>query len=185
MILKYQNYECALCKAKIDNLPFEIDHIIPVSLSGTNDYSNLQALCIDCHIKKTKEDGSYSKTKPLGALLSPKDKMDMIKEFIIAHKQYNYHELSFMIANDAILSTFNLSPQSLRGLINSIKGVHIDSDSISNMRRQRNVAWMLLFKKFGMKLSAISRITTDMGVYTPHNTISDGIRGLDERDKPK
>ena len=31
----------------------EIDHIIPVSMGGTNDLSNLQALCLDCHSRKT------------------------------------------------------------------------------------------------------------------------------------
>ena len=34
----------------------EIDHIIPLSHDGTNDLSNLQALCKECHGDKTRND---------------------------------------------------------------------------------------------------------------------------------
>ena len=34
----------------------EIDHIIPLSHDGTNDETNLQALCKECHYDKTQED---------------------------------------------------------------------------------------------------------------------------------
>ena len=36
----------------------EIDHIIPRSLGGKNEYKNLQLLHKHCHDKKTAEDGS-------------------------------------------------------------------------------------------------------------------------------
>ena len=35
---------------------YEIDHIKPLYLNGTNNVDNLQALCRNCHGKKTTED---------------------------------------------------------------------------------------------------------------------------------
>ncbi len=32
---------------------FAIDHIIPIHMGGTNDWTNLCALCLQCHGKKT------------------------------------------------------------------------------------------------------------------------------------
>ena len=34
----------------------EIDHITPISMGGTNDLANLQALCLDCHRRKTAQE---------------------------------------------------------------------------------------------------------------------------------
>ena len=36
----------------------EVDHIIPLSKSGTNDEWNLQSLCKSCHSRKTAKEGS-------------------------------------------------------------------------------------------------------------------------------
>lgn len=41
---------CAVCGA-IAGL--ETDHIIPLHRGGTNDWSNLQSLCQECHATKT------------------------------------------------------------------------------------------------------------------------------------
>lgn len=46
----------------------QIDHIIALCLGGTDDWSNLQPLCIKCHKKKTAEDMVKYKNS---ALLSP------------------------------------------------------------------------------------------------------------------
>ena len=46
---KYLQNSCKLCKTKEG---LTIDHIIPLSLGGTNDKKNLQTLCITCHKKK-------------------------------------------------------------------------------------------------------------------------------------
>jgi 5-methylcytosine-specific restriction endonuclease McrA len=42
--------DCSLTKELEE---YDIDHIIPLSLGGTEDSSNLQALCPGCHRKKT------------------------------------------------------------------------------------------------------------------------------------
>ena len=46
-ILKAQGHKCNLCGERLVNVEF--DHIVPVSLGGTE----LQALCVDCHKMKT------------------------------------------------------------------------------------------------------------------------------------
>ena len=41
---------CAHCKAEVSQ---ELDHIIPISESGSDAWDNLQGLCIPCHRSKT------------------------------------------------------------------------------------------------------------------------------------
>ena len=45
---------CSVCQLNADK--FEIDHIIPLASGGSNNLSNLQPLCGDCHKKKTTEE---------------------------------------------------------------------------------------------------------------------------------
>ena len=44
-------YTCQNCKRVTDKL--ECDHIINTAQGGTDDESNLQSLCVDCHKAKT------------------------------------------------------------------------------------------------------------------------------------
>ena len=46
--------KCQACAEPTDE--FEVDHYVPVALGGTNDLSNLQALCLPCHKVKTRKD---------------------------------------------------------------------------------------------------------------------------------
>ena len=39
----------------LDNT-YEVDHVIPLYKGGTNDLTNLEALCRNCHGKKTFKD---------------------------------------------------------------------------------------------------------------------------------
>lgn len=48
-VLRKYNYSCVNCNS-VDSL--QIDHIIPLSLGGTNDVSNLQVLCKSCNCSK-------------------------------------------------------------------------------------------------------------------------------------
>src|SRR5262245_52949793 len=48
-VLSRDKKTCQICGRKAPEVPLEIDHIIPVSKGGTNDASNLQALCFDCN----------------------------------------------------------------------------------------------------------------------------------------
>jgi rubredoxin len=47
-----QNWICNDCKNKLTHT-FEIDHVISLKMGGTNDVSNLVALCPSCHRNKT------------------------------------------------------------------------------------------------------------------------------------
>ena len=47
-----QNEPCNHCGITAE----QIDHILPLALGGTDDWTNLQALCKPCHGTKTRED---------------------------------------------------------------------------------------------------------------------------------
>jgi hypothetical protein len=47
-----QKWQCGHCKALLEET-FEVDHIQALYKGGTNDESNLVALCPNCHRKKT------------------------------------------------------------------------------------------------------------------------------------
>lgn len=47
-----QQWKCGHCKATLD-ATFEVDHIKALFNGGSNDISNLVALCPNCHRKKT------------------------------------------------------------------------------------------------------------------------------------
>ena len=54
-IASSQKWQCAHCLQLLDNT-YEVDHIIPLYKGGTNDLTNLEALCRNCHGKKTFKD---------------------------------------------------------------------------------------------------------------------------------
>ena len=46
--------QCAHCNVKImPGTRWDIDHVIPISLGGSNQIENLQILCWSCHMTKT------------------------------------------------------------------------------------------------------------------------------------
>lgn len=47
-----QNWTCVRCQQKLPAW-FEVDHKVRLEYGGTNDVSNLEALCRDCHGRKT------------------------------------------------------------------------------------------------------------------------------------
>lgn len=49
-----QDFKCKHCQ--IIPLSYEIDHIVPLYLGGTNNKDNLQMLCANCHSDKTVKD---------------------------------------------------------------------------------------------------------------------------------
>ena len=49
-----QRYACAGCDILLPPT-YEVDHIIPLALGGTNGLRNLQALCVPCHAQKTRD----------------------------------------------------------------------------------------------------------------------------------
>ena len=47
------NYTCPMNNEPFDESGYDIDHIVELRSGGTNDISNLQALCPACHRVKT------------------------------------------------------------------------------------------------------------------------------------
>lgn len=61
-LITRQNGCCNICKQYFKpNDVIEVDHIIPRSKGGKDEYNNLQALHIHCHVIKSRTDGSISK----------------------------------------------------------------------------------------------------------------------------
>jgi len=55
LVASQQRWNCKKCKNILD-ATYEVDHIIALEDGGNNDIHNLQALCRNCHGKKTMED---------------------------------------------------------------------------------------------------------------------------------
>jgi diadenosine tetraphosphate (Ap4A) HIT family hydrolase/5-methylcytosine-specific restriction endonuclease McrA len=55
-VLKSAKYRCDLCGVSADERALEVDHIIPRNKGGTDEISNLQALCYSCNAKKRDRD---------------------------------------------------------------------------------------------------------------------------------
>ena len=48
-------WRCAACGGVV-NANYEVDHVVPLYLAGSNSLENLQVLCPDCHRTKTAAD---------------------------------------------------------------------------------------------------------------------------------
>jgi ATP adenylyltransferase len=58
LVLKLAHGKCALCGASIKDTPIDIDHIVPRNKGGSNELSNLQALCYRCNRAKRDRDST-------------------------------------------------------------------------------------------------------------------------------
>ena len=53
-VMKRDKWLCQICMRKnLVTIATECDHILPKSKGGTDDDTNLQALCAECHTEKT------------------------------------------------------------------------------------------------------------------------------------
>ncbi len=55
-VLKAAKFRCELCGISAEDKALEVDHIIPRSKGGSDDISNLQALCYSCNAMKQDRD---------------------------------------------------------------------------------------------------------------------------------
>lgn len=58
-LLVQQKQSCPICKRKfteVDSISWEVDHILPKSKDGQDEYKNLQLLHKECHLLKTRKD---------------------------------------------------------------------------------------------------------------------------------
>jgi hypothetical protein len=54
MIFRRDKYICSSCGSR--NTKLELDHIVPIAISKSDEHDNLQTLCKDCHSRKTGKD---------------------------------------------------------------------------------------------------------------------------------
>jgi 5-methylcytosine-specific restriction enzyme A len=54
---------CAACGKQAAR---EVDHIIPLFRGGADDWSNIQGLCVECHVQKTARDLGRKPRAPKG-----------------------------------------------------------------------------------------------------------------------
>lgn len=52
-VLRRDNFACRYCGAKAPYVELHVDHVISVSLGGTDDPWNLTAACVDCNLGKS------------------------------------------------------------------------------------------------------------------------------------
>lgn len=63
-VLKRSGFHCELCGISADKKALEVDHIIPRNHGGSDDDSNLQALCYSCNaMKRDRDDTNLRKVR--------------------------------------------------------------------------------------------------------------------------
>jgi hypothetical protein len=55
-VFKRDNFRCQYCGRSSDEVTLEIDHLVPVSKGGTNDFDNLITACRECNKQKSNHD---------------------------------------------------------------------------------------------------------------------------------
>lgn len=55
-IVTRQLYHCAICHIELPYDGIEYDHILPLCLGGGNELRNWQALCVNCHKGKSRNE---------------------------------------------------------------------------------------------------------------------------------
>lgn len=69
--LRRDHYQCVKCGCN-DLRSLEVDHIVSIGMGGAAfDPDNLQTLCIDCHLEKTKIDMKKISGKPIPRKVIP------------------------------------------------------------------------------------------------------------------
>ena len=145
-ILKRAKFRCELCGISAEQKALEVDHIIPRNHGGTDDQSNLQALCYSCNAMKRDKDStdfrevnaSYDH-RELGCIFC-----EMPSERVIAENELAY----------AILDAFPVT----EGHTLIIPKRHV-SDFFSLYQPERNAMQRLLEEQRQNILNADSTVT--------------------------
>jgi diadenosine tetraphosphate (Ap4A) HIT family hydrolase len=118
-ILKAAKFHCELCGISADDKALEVDHIVPKTKGGSNDPSNLQALCYSCNAMKRDRDdtdfravrSSYEKREK-GCLFCeiPRDRVVVANRlaYAIADAYPVTEQHSLVIVKRHVLSFFDL-----------------------------------------------------------------------------
>lgn len=130
-VLSRAKFRCELCGTSAEHKALEVDHILPRNRGGSDDESNLQALCYSCNsMKRDKDDTDFRKVKESYQHRKPGCLFcELPKERVVAE-----NELAF-----AILDAFPVTAQ--HTLV--IPKRHVD-DFFSLHQPERNAIQQLL-----------------------------------------
>jgi 5-methylcytosine-specific restriction endonuclease McrA len=90
-----EGYKCPLDKKPFDESGYEIDHIVELCNGGSNEDSNLQALCIMCHRVKTSrmmmKPKTAKKPKVIKAVVEPtiKQKKSLVDKYFDSDSDFD------------------------------------------------------------------------------------------------
>ena len=115
-VLQRFGFACADCNRTKDEVPIEVDHIVPVAKGGGDDYDNLQALCYECNMKKRDKIINHCSN------LSPKKKLKKLKSFLSQNLDCTINEIRFLVLNDSELHHFNFNLNLLQQLFDEANG---------------------------------------------------------------
>ncbi len=63
-VLKRAKFRCELCGISSEEKALEVDHIVPRNKGGTDDLTNVEALCYSCNaMKRDRDDTDYRKVR--------------------------------------------------------------------------------------------------------------------------
>ena len=96
--LEDYNHQCRECDLKCEYL--EIDHIIPLAAGGDNSIHNLQPLCKDCHLKKTKEEKELGMYKPKDETSSIFNKISL--DYVVNTNEFKTFQFVEKVNNEPI-----------------------------------------------------------------------------------
>jgi len=188
-----QKWTCKKCKNMLPST-YEIDHIIPFSVSFDDSYDNLQALCPNCHRRKTQlENKRISKYKKLCSIrknqlcwfcLKPNEKNHDCKKVckkikFVKKCKPKIHSLDsfiFTADNDYKVLSIKLTPDVIwvDNYFTDMEGKH-DLYTVEKIARSVEIANRFLKQKYDK-----IEVTIDFLSFTEEEIPSDLVEHLDK-----
>ena len=58
-LIKFVGFKCPCCGVQFSTTNISVDHILPLSMGGSNYIDNIQPLCVDCNVRKNAKEINY------------------------------------------------------------------------------------------------------------------------------
>lgn len=131
-VLKRAQFHCELCGISADKKALEVDHIVPRNKGGSDDPSNLQALCYSCNaMKRDRDDTDFRNIrasyehKEEGCIFCFSTSREIISENELAYARYDKFPVTdlhaLIIPKRHISSYFDLSRPELNACDNLLR----------------------------------------------------------------
>jgi len=117
LLLKKYDFKCVNCGRSNDEVPLEIDHIIPLSKGGTNEESNLQILCCECNMKKSNlKNEPDNKIKKSIKLLEPLEKLEIVEKILIKYLNFSWSRVKILLNFEKEILILGINNSELRSI---------------------------------------------------------------------